>query len=88
MSFSVAGVSFYRSVVDHVKLGDYLDMKAEPDNKYDKNAIAILKNGETCGYVPKQLNTIFKRNLNSYKLKVIEKRVWDGPTGLEVMLEQ
>lgn len=37
---------------------DPLDVKFEPDNEYDKNAVLILdKNGNDLGYIPKRYNT-------------------------------
>ena len=56
----------------------------EPTNKYDKNAIAVIINGLTCGYIPRDetsrlrplLNLTSKRNQNLQ----VQARVWSGKT--------
>jgi len=50
---SVAGVSWRQSVVAKVSCGDVVEVRAEPDNEHDSNAMAVLRAGEKMGYLPK-----------------------------------
>ena len=98
----LSGVSFCKNNIDKLSKGDELDMKLEPDNKYDDNAIKVLnKEGQMVGYIPKKykvnadefiLNVLVKKKFekltNKYILKVHEVYKWDGPTGLEVTFIQ
>jgi hypothetical protein len=56
-TFYVAGVKFHElhSVIKEVKPGEVLTLEQEPDNKYDPNAIKILRDEVMLGYVPKKL---------------------------------
>ena len=55
--FYVAGVKFHElhKVIKEVKEGELLVLIPEPDNKYDPNAIRIVRNGLMLGYVPAKL---------------------------------
>ena len=55
--FYVAGVKFHElhTVIKEVEKGEILMMEPEPTNKYDSNAIKILRNGVIVGYVPAKL---------------------------------
>ena len=52
---TVAG-SFYcnQAVVSSLSEGVYLDLQPEPDNPYDKNAIALMYQGTKIGYIRKE----------------------------------
>jgi len=65
--FYIAGVKFrprevIAQAIKELKVGDYLDLECEPENKFDPNAIKIGYNYETpdgvefafLGYVPKK----------------------------------
>jgi hypothetical protein len=39
-------------------VGETLQLSREPSNPYDINAIAVLKNGNTVGHVPRSISTI------------------------------
>lgn len=66
--FYVAGVKFHQlnSVIDEMEEGELLTLKPEPDNKYDSNAMKILRDGVMLGYVPgkisSQVTYAFKQN--------------------------
>ena len=38
-----------------IKIGEVLDIRHEPQNEQDKNAIAVIKDGEVVGHIPKGL---------------------------------
>lgn len=68
----VAGTSHIEGIEEletHLNIDDRLDFFREPDNRYDKEAIAI-KTAESVkiGYVPKQDNVIFARLMDAGKL--------------------
>jgi len=72
-SFLIAGVSFYNSITENLKVDDILMMSFDTENVHDSTAIVIKYNGETCGYVPltmKDKITPFVPCL----LKIIDKR--------------
>lgn len=52
-SFLLAGVSHYKEIIKFIDIDTTLEMDFEPENTYDKDAIAIKHNSEVCGYVPK-----------------------------------
>lgn len=68
----VAGTSHIEGIEElepHLNIDDRLDFFREPDNRYDKEAIAIkTAGGVKIGYVPKQDNVIFARLMDAGKL--------------------
>ena len=58
-----------RKHLSALEVGSYIDLEAEPDNPYDKDAVKILHNGQKIGYVAKQDHLAFvtclklKRNI-------------------------
>lgn len=57
-NFHVAGFSYYEGVLvfNKLKIGTELQLKAEPDNKYDPLAVAIYLGEHKLGYVPRSAN--------------------------------
>ncbi|WP_372776537.1 HIRAN domain-containing protein [Mangrovibacterium sp.] len=57
-NFSVAGFSYYDGVLvfNRLKIGTELELKAEPDNKYDPMAVAIYYGPYKLGFVPRSAN--------------------------------
>ena len=54
---TIAGASYCDSaILERLKVGAYIDLVAEPDNEYDKNAVKLLFDGKPIGYVAKQDN--------------------------------
>ena len=50
----IAGVSFYQDAVAQLSVGDYLELKREPENNHDSNAIAVhTEGGKQVGYLPR-----------------------------------
>ena len=59
----------------NVKVGDKLTLKLESDNKKDKNAVKILHDGESIGYIPRYYSekvSEFIRKSDKYECKVLE----------------
>jgi len=44
-----------QKIADLVNPGDILEMRREPENHYDPNAVALLFRGEQIGYLPRQI---------------------------------
>lgn len=66
----IAGSSYCdKEALGALEVGSYIDLEAEPDNPYDKDAVKILHNGQKIGYVAKQDRLAFvtclklKRNI-------------------------
>ena len=85
--FSIAGFQFYqgRDIIHKIKTGDELLIKAEPDNKYDQNAVEVYYGNIKLGYIPKNENKTIRNILHSdMKLYATvdkvdaEKRSWDA----------
>ena len=88
LSSFIRGYHIYQSFWTPM-LGDTVICVAEPNNKYDKTAVATLINNRICGHVPAGLSTIFARFLNSQgsiHAKVVG-NVIDRGYGLEVPVE-
>jgi hypothetical protein len=68
----VAGTSHVEGIEElepYLKVGDRLGFFREPDNSYDRKAIAIKNvDGVRIGYVPKADNVIFARLMDAGKL--------------------
>jgi hypothetical protein len=80
----VAGTTFIKNpneIDDKLKPGQSLDLKREPDNKYDSFAIAIYNaQGEKLGYIPREKNEMPARLMDAGKWfygKVLDK-TWEG----------
>ena len=56
------------SILDHLKAGDVLALKREPDNRFDDNSIMILDSqNRKLGYIPEKDNTVFARLMDAGK---------------------
>ena len=83
----IAG-SYYcdKAVLDTLEVGSHIDLEAEPDNPYDKDAVKLLYNGQKIGYIAKKDHLAFvtclklKRNIYGVITAIIEE---DGQTKYE-----
>ena len=72
----ICGLTNRKLKSDTLSIGDSLDWKLEPDNKFDKNAVHLYKDGIDIGYVKSIHCNVFhssKRKDFSVKVKSIEK---------------
>jgi hypothetical protein len=58
--YTVVGLKYYIEEWGLLKLGSIVTLKKEPDNKYDKKAVACYYNDKKIGYVSSQENHNFK----------------------------
>lgn len=67
----IAGLGFYATDISSMKVGDFLDLKKEPENRFDANAVSVnLKGGEKIGYLKQGINQLFSQ-LGSAKAEII-----------------
>ena len=66
-SFSIAGIEYYEAlfVINELKIGDKLTLKAEPKNIHDENAVAIYYKDVKLGYIPRSANYSISVLLNA-----------------------
>jgi hypothetical protein len=66
--FRLAGIQFHHGLrlYDTMKVGTALTIRAEPDNQYDKNAVAVFMEGSQVGYVEKEAAPEIGRLLKNY----------------------
>jgi hypothetical protein len=83
----IAGSYFCdKAVLDTLEVGSHIDLEAEPDNPYDKDAVKLLFNGEKIGYIAKKDHMAFvtclklKRKIYGVITSIIEE---DGQTKYE-----
>ena len=51
-------------VFENLKIGKELHLKAEPENPYDPNAVAIYYENKKLGFIPKDENELIRKFLN------------------------
>jgi len=56
----IAGFQFHDgpAIIDRLRPGLRLDLRREPDNPYDRRAIAVYAGSRHIGYIPRAINTI------------------------------
>ncbi len=65
--FHIAGFTYYDGVLvfNKLKIGTELQLKAEPQNRYDEEAVAIYFGESKLGYVPESNNKALSVILNA-----------------------
>jgi hypothetical protein len=72
----VAGFRYYaKEAGDIVRLGATVEVRAEPENKYDANAVVFLINGKTIGYVNRLQTGAFRQWLTTRKIEAHVERI-------------
>ena len=90
-SFLIAGISHYQNNLLGINLNSILQLKTEPENIYDSNAIQILFNNKCIGYVPNKefFKSICIENINSnLKIIKIKREPENKNIGVRVILEK
>ena len=64
-SFLVSGISHYQHNLEGITYNSEINIKTEPENQYDSNAIQVIFNEKCIGYVP---NKSFYKELCKGKL--------------------
>lgn len=62
---SIAGLQHYRGndLAELIKVGDALELRQQPDNAHDKNAIMVMWHHNKIGYIPRSLAKDISRQL-------------------------
>ena len=57
-SFQISGFTYYDGpiILKELKIGTKLKLKAELENRYDENAVAIYYKKHKIGFIPKEKN--------------------------------
>lgn len=59
-NFQITGTKFVNpeswSILKNLEKNDEITIVHEPENKFDKNALALYFNGSKLGYIPKEVN--------------------------------
>ena len=63
----VVGVTYEgrQQLLEHVEAGMILSLKREPENMYDHNAIRVVHENSTLGYIPKELARYYAPTMDS-----------------------
>ena len=64
--FHIAGFTYYdgADVFKNLKIGAPLSIKAEPENRYDPEAVAIYYQETKLGFIPRTDNKVIRQFLN------------------------
>ena len=57
-TYSIVGMNYIKTegVVAALAVGTAVTLVREPNNEFDKNAVAVWVNGQRVGYIPKKTN--------------------------------
>ena len=71
--FFVAGFRYYKGMelLDFMHSNDLLELKREPDNEFDKNAVALYWQQEKIGFVPAEMNELLARLIDAKALPLL-----------------
>jgi hypothetical protein len=67
MTFTIVGLKFYIKEWGNLAINSVVVLVPEPDNKYDKNAIACYFEDKKVGYVSKNQNVECKKYMRTNK---------------------
>lgn len=90
----VAGYRYYdgKKIENKIRPGDKTLLKREPENKYDRDAIAIYTLGHKIGYIPRRHNPLIalmmdqKAKVNASIAYVNEEEEEEGRVWVEVRM--
>lgn len=77
------GVSFdgRQDIVKSLAPETELTLKAEPDNQYDANAVAVFSGEQQVGYIARETAEKIQKDVLAGKVKAIVKEVTGGDNG-------
>jgi len=76
-NFHIAGFTYYDGidVFENLKIGTQLTLKAEPENRYDPEAVAIYYKEAKLGFVQREENKLIRQFLNLGYLDLFELKI-------------
>ncbi len=88
---SIVGSSFHAGAANSIarlRIGQGLKMVREPDNKYDKNAIAVYYFQQCLGYIPRGLAAEIAPNMDlGLKTRVTKSPKFPGTGVVDILWE-
>lgn len=66
-TLNIAGIRYYIDNDLYLEENEELRLKREPENKYDKYAIAVYNSEKKIGYIPRRNNKVFARLMDGGK---------------------
>ena len=87
LAFEIAGTRYHSAAFEAAKVtkGDTIELKAEPANPHDPNAIKVLKDGHHIGYVPRMFTENVHPLLKNSQGTATVEAAWDS--GCSVIFE-
>ena len=75
--FDIAGFTYYEGVdvFDELKIGTTVKLVAEPENPYDRNAVAIYYKDKKLGFVPRNENKMISKLLQFGYKKIFTAKI-------------
>ena len=74
-----------RTAIDHLKPGDHLDLRCEPDNEVNERALVARQSGDRLGYVPDPLLDYVHRTMER-PFELVVDRVNPVEAGMHIRL--
>jgi len=67
LRFDIRGFRYYNGpdMIGRMKAGEELTLLREPDNKFDKQAIAVYYQAQKIGFVPREKNEVLSRLMDN-----------------------
>jgi hypothetical protein len=77
-TYSIVGMNYIKTedIVAALKPGTAVTLVREPNNEFDKNAIAVWVDGQRVGYIPKKTNEALAGFIDQTG------EIWDEPIGV------
>lgn len=66
-TLNIAGIRYYIDNDLYLEENEELRLKREPENQYDKYAIAVYNSEKKIGYIPRRNNKVFARLMDGGK---------------------
>lgn len=86
LHFYIAGTKYNKENVKLLTIGSRLQLKPEPTNPYNPEAIAIYYNDCLCGYVPNKFIDDVKKHLDDYIMQTCEIKEYEDYLTVNVAL--
>jgi hypothetical protein len=84
----VAGVSFHQAAVLSCTEGDTVELRREPTNAYDRNAVAVLRGDTLLGHLPRAVAERFVgEDTDAWAGTIAEVLQGQGVWGLRIRVE-
>lgn len=76
-TLNIAGIRYYIDNDLYLEENEELRLKREPENQYDKYAIAVYNSEKKIGYIPRRNNKVFVRLMDGGKSILVKVKCVD-----------